>query len=155
VPADHDAIGAMTVAAYEPFLLGVEDGYRRQLRDAAGRDRDAELWVATPDDSDDILGNVTNCPAGSPWRELAGEGEGEFRMLAVSPAAQRQGVGQGLTEVVVQRCRDNGDRAIVLSSLEEMTGAHRIYARLGFERAPDLDWRPEPDVSLVAFRMEL
>ncbi len=92
-PEEYAEIGEVTIAAYEPFLVGAEDGYRDRLLDVAGRDREAEVWVATPDDSDEILGNVTVCPVGSPWRELAKDGEGEFRMLAVSPTAQGRGVG--------------------------------------------------------------
>ncbi len=61
---DLAAIGEVTVAAYEEYPEGDVDGYVEHLRDAARRDREAELWVATPDDSDEILGSVTVCPAG-------------------------------------------------------------------------------------------
>jgi ribosomal protein S18 acetylase RimI-like enzyme len=154
-PDDYEAIEAVTVAAYEEFLTGAEDNYRHRLADAPGRDRDAELWVAVADDTERVLGNVTICPEGSPWREIAKPGEGEFRMLAVAPDARRQGVGEALVHLVLGRLGDQGVRTVVLSSLEEMAGAHRIYRRLGFERAPDLDWRPVPDVSLIAFRKAL
>ena len=43
----------------------------------------------------------------------------------------------------------------MLSSLAEMTAAHRIYERQGFERVPDRDWSPVPGVDLIAFRKEL
>lgn len=154
-PDDHEAIGQVTIAAYEEFLEGAEDGYRAHLLDARARDGEAELWVATPDDSEQILGNVTICPEGSPWRELAKPGEGEFRMLAVAPAARRMGVGEALVQLVLSRFHEAGSRSIVLSSLPQMAGAHRIYLRAGFERAPDLDWQPVPDVSLIAFRKSL
>jgi ribosomal protein S18 acetylase RimI-like enzyme len=154
-PEEHAEIGAVTIAAYEPFLLGAEDDYRERLLDVAGRDREAEVWVATPDDSDEILGNVTVCPEGSAWRELALEGEGEFRMLAVAPSAQGRGVGRALTELVVERCRSEGASGIVLCSLPQMHAAHGIYERLGFRRDPALDWHPMPDVDLIAYRLEL
>lgn len=154
-PADYEAVGAVTLAAYEPFLLGAEDDYRHRLLDVATRDRDAEVWVATPDDSHGVLGNITICPEGSTYRELAAPGEGEFRMLAVAPTAQRQGVGLALVELALDRFRADGVRTVVLSSLDMMAGAHRIYDRLGFSRAPDQDWSPMPDVSLLAFRLEL
>lgn len=154
-PDDHKAIGQVTIAAYEEFLVGAEDGYRAHLLDARTRDDEAELWVATPDDSDQILGNVTICPEGSPWRELAKSGEGEFRMLAVSPNARRMGVGEALVQLVLNRFRGAGAHSVVLSSLPEMADAHRIYVRAGFERAPDRDWQPVPDVSLIAFRKSL
>ena len=43
----------------------------------------------------------------------------------------------------------------MISSLPDMAAAHRLYARLGFRRDPDLDWHPLPDVLLVAFRLDL
>jgi len=151
---DHAAIGEVTVAAYEQFLTGAEDFYVAHLRDAAARDREAELWVATADDGE-VLGSVTLCPAGSPWREIGSDDEAEFRMLAVSPTAQRRGVGSALMDLVERRAREDGARAIVLSSLADMTAAHRIYRRQGFERVPERDWSPADGVHLIAFRKEL
>ncbi len=46
--------------------------------------------------------------------------------------------------MVVDRFRAEGDRRVVLSSLDEMTTAHGLYERLGFVRAPERDWRPQP-----------
>lgn len=156
-PEEYAEIGAVTVAAYEEFLTGAEDNYRDRLRDAEARGRQAELWVATPDDDDGdaILGTVTICPEGSPWREVAQPGEGEFRMLAVSPDARGQGIGEALVDLVLSHFRERGARAVVMSSLNDMAGAHRIYERLGFERLPERDWRPLPEVSLIAFRKVL
>jgi len=152
-PADLDAAGEVTVAAYAEFTTGPDDHYVARLRDAARRDREAELWVAELDG--DIVGTVTITPEGSPWREIAQPGEGEFRMLAVEPSARRRGVGEALTQLVFDRFRDLGAHAIVLSSLAEMTSAHRVYQRLGFVRLPERDWSPVAGVHLIAFRVEL
>lgn len=154
-PGDLDTVGEVTVAAYADFTTGTEDDYVRHLRDAGRRDREAELWVATPDDSEEVLGTVTLCPPGSPWREIAQDGEGEFRMLGVAPQARGAGVGTALLEMAIQRFRDDGASTVVLSSLAEMVAAHRIYARAGFERLPERDWSPVEGVDLIAFRKEL
>ena len=154
-PEDHDEVGAVTLAAYEPFLLGVDDDYRTKLQDAATRDREALLWVAAPDDDDRILGTVTLCEDGSAWREIAGAEEGEFRMLAVAPSAAGRGVGTALTRLAVDHFRERGARRLVISSLDTMSAAHRMYARLGFRRAPHRDWRPAPHISLLALEKEL
>ncbi len=148
-------MGAVTLAAYEPFLTGAEDHYRERLSDVERRDREAEIWVATPDEEETILGNVTVCPSGSSWREISRDDEGEFRMLAVAPSAQGRGVGLALAEMVVERFRSEGARGIALSSLASMVGAHRVYDRLGFRRAPERDWSPAPGVQLLAFHKEL
>jgi ribosomal protein S18 acetylase RimI-like enzyme len=154
-PDDIAAVGEVTVAAYADFTAGDADGYVQHLRDAASRDREAELWVATPDDSDEILGTVTITPSGSPWREIARDGEGEFRMLAVAPAAQGRGVGTALVSLVLERFRADGARAVVMSTLPVMMAAHRIYERAGFVRDPDRDWSPLPGVDLISYRVDL
>ena len=151
-PEDLDAVGEVTVAAYADFT-GAEDDYVDRLRDAASRDREAELWLAELDGT--VVGTVTITLEGSPWREIGEPGEGEFRMLAVSPEARRRGVGEALTRLVFDRFRELGAHAIVLSSLAEMTAAHRVYERLGFVRLPDRDWSPVPGVHLIAYRVEL
>ena len=154
-PEDVAAVGEVTVAAYAEFISGDDDGYVRHLRDAATRDREAELWVATPDDSEEILGTVTITPAGSPWREIGRDGEGEFRMLAVSPAARGAGIGTALVDLVLERFRTDGASAVVMSTLAEMRAAHRVYERAGFERDPARDWSPVPGVDLLAYRLDL
>lgn len=150
---EHTLIGELTVAAYAGFTTGAEDLYVEHLRDVETRDREAEVWVA--EDEGIVTGTVTVAPEGSPWRELGKQGEGEFRMLAVAPEAQGRGVGEALVRHIVERFRDAGRSRVVLCSLEDMTAAHRIYRRLGFERAPELDWSPEEGVHLIAFALDL
>jgi len=152
-PGDLDAVGEITVAAYAEFTDGPDDYYLDLLRDAARRDREAELWVAEVDGV--VVGSVTIALPGSPWREIGTDEEGEFRMLAVSPDARRMGAGDALTRLVLDRCRELGFRRIVLSSLASMSSAHRIYERLGYRRIPDRDWSPQPDVHLIAFAKDL
>lgn len=152
-PEDLEAAGEVTVAAYAEFTHGPDDHYIALLRDAARRDREAELWIAARDG--EVLGTVTIALPGSPWREIGADDEGEFRMLAVSPGARRRGVGEALTRLVLDRFRELGFRGIVLSSLAQMTAAHRVYERHGFRRAPERDWSPVPGVDLIAFVAEL
>ena len=150
-------IGELTVAAYAADgVLGDDDPYADHLRDAVTRAREAELYVAVLEDHPDtVAGTVTFCPQGSAWSELAGPGEGEFRMLAVAPEARRRGVAQALVGVCLQRSTELGYSAVVLSSLPAQQPAHRVYERLGFWRTPDLDWSPAEGVDLLAFRKDL
>jgi ribosomal protein S18 acetylase RimI-like enzyme len=151
--SEHGAVGELTVAAYSPFTEGPRDPYVDTLRDAAGRAEQADLWVAVEEGV--LIGTVTDPPPGSRYREIGGADEGEFRMLAVAPSAQGRGVGRALVEFLLERYRERGYRGVVLSTLAEMSAAHRVYELLGFRRTPELDWSPLPGVSLIAFRLDL
>jgi ribosomal protein S18 acetylase RimI-like enzyme len=152
-PAELTEVGELTMAAYAPFTLGPHDPYVATLRDAAGRAERADLWVAVEDGV--LVGTVTDPPPGSRYREIGGADEGEFRMLAVAPTAQGRGVGRALVEFLLGRYRERGYRGVVLSTLAEMSAAHRVYEQLGFRRTPELDWSPLPGVSLISFRLDL
>ncbi|WP_374455740.1 GNAT family N-acetyltransferase [Nocardioides sp.] len=148
-PDEHVAAGDVCVAAYEPFLTGAEDDYRERLHDVATRDAEAEVWVAV--DAGRVVGNVTFCRPGTPWREIARDDEGEFRMLAVDPSAQGAGAGTALARLCEEQARAEGATGMALSSLATMTSAHRVYGRLGYTRDPSRDWSPLPGVDLIAF----
>jgi ribosomal protein S18 acetylase RimI-like enzyme len=155
-PEDYEAIGAITVAAYQPQLNEASSSYAQQLANAEARDRQAELWVAVGPDDREVLGTVTICREGSPYREVAVADEGEFRMLAVAPQAQGQGVGEALVRHVIDRFREEGATAVVMSTNARGTApAQRLYQRLGFVRCPERDWSPMPGVELIVYRLEL
>jgi ribosomal protein S18 acetylase RimI-like enzyme len=129
--------------------MSADDPYYDVLRDAASRAREADLWVAT-DEGGVLLGTVTWCPPGSSYRELAGPEESEFRTLAVAPAGRGQGVGEVLVRHCIQLATEAGSRAVVISTAQWMSSAHRLYRRLGFVPVPERDWSPRPDVRLLA-----
>ncbi|WP_158887454.1 GNAT family N-acetyltransferase [Amycolatopsis anabasis] len=155
-PGELAEIGEITVAAYrgEGFLDGAEAGYAEKLRDTEARARDAELLAAV-DAEGVVLGSVTVVRPGTALAEISREGELEFRMLSVAPAARGRGVGEALTRAVLSRAQELGAHQVVLSSLDKMTTAHRLYERLGFTRLPERDWGPEPHVRLLAYAFPL
>lgn len=148
---EHDAVGRITLDAYvADGFLTADDPYATHLLAAADRAANAELWVADRDGH--LVGTVTYCPPGSAYREISRAGQGEFRMLAVPPAARGQGVAKALVAHCFERSRTLGFGDLVLCSMDRMTSAHALYATFGFTRAPELDFTPEPDVQLLAFR---
>jgi ribosomal protein S18 acetylase RimI-like enzyme len=153
-PEELEAVGELTAAAYLDDGLRPSEEYLRKLRDARHRADHAELLAATAADGT-LLGSVTFAPPGSPYRELAGPDEGEFRMLAVASSARRRGVAEALVRTCLDRARGLGMRRVVISSNRNMAAAHRLYARLGFVRAPERDWEPIPGVWLWALTVEL
>jgi ribosomal protein S18 acetylase RimI-like enzyme len=151
-PSEHAELGELCVRAYRA-LGSVSDSYAERLRDVAGRAQTARVLAAVDDAA--VLGCVTLILDGGPWGEIAGPDEGEFRMLAVDPAAQGRGAGAALVRACIDGARSAGRARLVLSSATDMTAAHRLYERLGFARAPARDWRPVPHVQLLAYELAL
>jgi GNAT superfamily N-acetyltransferase len=149
---EHARLGEICVAAYAQDGLG-PTGYDAVLRDVAGRAATADVLVA--EDGGELLGTVTLMLERGPLTEIATADEGEFRMLAVTPAAQGRGAGTALVRACADAARERGHRALVCSSQDRMLAAHRLYARLGFVRDPARDWSPVPGVRLLAFALAL
>ncbi len=156
-PDDYPDIGRLTVAAYRATgQLGDETrGYRQVLLDVAGRAAEGTVLVAVDPQSDQPLGAVTFVLPGSRYSELAGDGEAEFRMLAVDPAAQGGGVGRLLVDECLRRAAAAGCAAVVLCYRDFVTSAQRLYTAMGFERIPERDWEPVPGVRLLGMRAVL
>ncbi|MEV5593083.1 GNAT family N-acetyltransferase [Streptomyces sp. NPDC052496] len=156
-PAEFDAIGALLVAAYAAdglLAFGADDPYTGKLRDVAHRAGHAEVLTAVDADGT-VLGAVTFAAPSSPYAEIAGPDEGEFRMLAVAPAGRGRGIGEALVRACMDRARSLGLSRMVLSALPTVENAHRVYGRLGFTRIPERDWDPVPGVRLWAFSADL
>lgn len=145
-------LGAITVSTYRALIPELdEDGYATELADVARRVREAVVLVAL--DGDDLLGGLTHVPdEHNPFAETDVPDAASIRMLAVDPAAQGRGVGEALVRASLARAAADGRAEVVLHSTTAMTTAHRLYRRLGFVRAEELDWYPEPDFLLMGFR---
>ncbi|MEV3855108.1 GNAT family N-acetyltransferase [Streptomyces sp. NPDC050095] len=156
-PEEYARLGEISAAAYLDsglLVFGEADWYAAELRDVAARARQAEVLVAVQ--GDEVLGGVTYVPGHDhPYAELARPGEAEFRMLAVAAEARGQGAGEALVRAVVERARAAGLDAVVLSTQPVATASHRLYERVGFVRAAARDWAPVPEVTLLAYVLDL
>lgn len=155
--ADYPVAGEICVNAYrdDGQLDGGSHDYAAVLRDVARRANHAEIMVAEHGDTGDLVGCVTFALADTEYAELSRPGEGEFRMLAVDPAAQGRGVGKALAQACVQRATELGLRALVICSRDYNKRAISMYEKIGFHRVPELDWSPYPGVDLLALRLDL
>ncbi|HET9141340.1 GNAT family N-acetyltransferase [Actinophytocola sp.] len=152
-----DATGALTLRAYQAddyFATGVPSSYADTLADARSRYDHAELLVAV-DGDERLLGTVTVARPGTRYSEVSRDGELEFRMLAVDPAARRRGVGEALVRAVLDRARELDLVSAVLCCQERMPALHRLYERLGFRRLPERDWNPVPAVRLIVYAIDV
>jgi GNAT superfamily N-acetyltransferase len=153
-PEEYELIGALTLEAYtDDGFVPEGSSYGAALSDARTRAERAELYVAATEC--ELLGTVTFCLPGSTLAEISRDGETEFRMLAVAPTARGRGVAARLVAAMVARSRELSAQRVVICSAEDMTTAHRLYARCGFRRVPERDWCPMPHIPLLAFALEL
>ena len=117
----------------------------------------AQLLVAL-DEADRLLGGVVY------FGDMAQYGSGGIagtlthasgiRLLGVAPAARGLGVGRALTGACIQRARERGHARVVLHTTRAMQVAWGMYERLGFERAPELDFM-QGDLAVFGFCLAL
>ena len=155
---EYERAGEVTAEAYLASYGGLSNQYVSSLRDVAGRVDDGDVWVAV-DAGGDILGTVWVARAGKPLAEMAQPGETDFRQLAVAPSARGRGIGEALTRHVIDLARQRGSHRVVMNSGPEMTGAHALYAKLGFQRLSEREglWEVQPGrwIELYAFGYDL
>jgi len=147
-------LGELIVSAYSS--QGPLSGeYAETLRDVASRVREASVLVAVNGDGR-VLGGVTYVDSpDNVYAEFTAPDDSAFRMLAVDPTNQGGGVGRALVEAVIERARQDGKRRLTLLTAPWMEAAHRLYARLGFVPAPELDKVVESGLRLRGFALEL
>jgi len=148
-PDEFEALGRLLVDVYaqlEGFPKPDEQPrYYALLADigAFTRKPQAQLLVAL-DEGDRLLGGVVY------FGDMAHYGSGGsagtlthasgIRLLGVAAVARGMGVGRALTEACIQRARERGHACVVLHTTRAMRVAWSMYERLGFQRAPALDF---------------
>ncbi|WP_411375761.1 GNAT family N-acetyltransferase [Arthrobacter sp. MPF02] len=156
VPADFPEVRRITRDAYlRAGHFKADHPYMGVLEDVEHRAEHAQVWVGEVAGA--VAAAVTLTFAGQPYSEIAGDGELEFRMLAVDPANQGGGMGRAVVREIVEHAQGlPGIEAISITSATFMERAHALYESLGFRRVPERDWYvPGEDVLLWVFRLEL
>ncbi|WOF23174.1 GNAT family N-acetyltransferase [Microbacterium betulae] len=156
---EYEEAGRVTAEAYRASYGLLSAGYDASLRDVAGRVGLGEVWVAVDDADGAILGSVWVARPNRRLSDLALPGETDFRQLAVAPEARGRGVGEALTRHVVELARRRGSHRVVMNSGPQMTGAHALYAKLGFRRLHEREGATEVEpgrfIELLAFGYDL
>ena len=159
-PNDREAIKAVTLAAYQEYATLMQahwEIYRQNIVATLADIQPAAQLVA--DQAGQLVGTVLLYPAGTivanPGNEPITLPWPEVRLLAVSPTARGQGVGAALMQECMRRARQSGARVLTLHTTDIMQSALRLYTRLGFQRAPELDFQPAPEVTIKGFSLRL
>ena len=156
---DLDAIRELTLSAYREYAATMPEhweGYRQGILNTLSHPEPAEQIVAEEEGA--IVGTVLLYPAGSvfssPNRSPVTLAWPEMRLLAVGPAARGSGIGSLLVHECLRRARNSGAEALTLHTSDIMQVAMRMYERIGFKRAPELDFHPAPELTIKGFRFD-
>lgn len=127
----------LTHAAYiAAGHIAPESDYAVTLTDIPARAHG--LYVAEVDGQ--VAGSVNIAPSPSGTTEVAYDNELEFRMLAVHPDFQGQGIGRALVTYALDIARTRNADAVAITTMASMTTAQAMYHAMGFQRAPQRDW---------------
>jgi len=133
------------------------EGYRAEIRDTRRRAAVAAQLVA--DAEGDLLGAVSYYPPGMMHYDegelAAPENWSGIRLLGVAPAARGRRIGRMLTEACIDRARADRAAGIMLHTTVLMEIARGLYERMGFQRAPELDFSPIEDSDFVVMGYRL
>ena len=163
-PSEIEAARSVLNAAYSQYQPMFPEGnwvpYVADILDIEGRSDVSELLIAERKGA--IVGCVSFYPPGAqmsyPSDEFSQHWPREWaaiRLLAVDPSARGEGIGRALAQVCIERSVAAGAPAIGLHTTKEMAVAQSMYGRMGFERAPEFDFRPGPTVLVEGYRLVL
>jgi len=157
--ADRDAIRALTLSAYSEYAHVMEPDAWAGLSAAvkAALDSSDPMERIVADDDGTLIGSVLLYPASArAYGDLASvANDPELRLLAVALDARGRGVGRALVDECVRRAREAGASALGLHTSKSMAAAIQLYQRMGFERAPELDFQPPGAEVVWGFRLKL
>lgn len=134
--------------------------YQADILDLEGRADASELLVAEM--FDEVVACVSYYPPGSEvaypsptFSERWPVEWAAFRLLAVHPTARHLGAGRRLTEACIRRAGSFGAPVVALHTTAPMKIAREMYERMGFERIPEYDFQPSPEILVEAYRLLL
>jgi len=152
-PDEYPAVGELVVDVYRTIIPGLDE-YADELRSVAARIKAGVLvWVA--EDGGALAGTVSYVPGPGEYAEFNNPRGAGIRMLAVLPEFQGRGIGEALVRACLERARADRRQRVYLDTTEWMGTAQRLYQRIGFARAPELDWEPATGVKLRKYVYEL
>jgi GNAT superfamily N-acetyltransferase len=158
---DQEAIRDVTLSAYEEYAAKMPpdawEEYRANIVSTLADVKPAEQIVA--EQSGRVVGSVLLYPAGT-FVHVPDDAPivlefPEVRLLAVAPKARGQGIGTALMQECIRRARVAGVPILTLHTTDMMEVGMRMYERLGFQRAPEIDFYPAENVVVKGYRFDL
>lgn len=75
-----------------------------------------------------------------------------FRLLAVDPQARGQGIGKMLSKACISKAKQQKQTQLIIHTTDAMQVAWSMYEKLGFTRAPGLDFNQQ-GLPVYGFRL--
>jgi GNAT superfamily N-acetyltransferase len=156
---ERDAIAALTRLAYAEIERVMEPSAWHAFSDAMesglAADGPAERIVAEEDGA--LVGGAMLYPASSNAYADEGRRVGwpEVRLVAVCPDRRGRGIARALMDECIRRARMADADAIGLHTSRSFRTAIQMYTTMGFERAPEHDFRPPGAEVVEAYRLTL
>ena len=162
-PAEHDALGRLMVQVYsslDGFPTPLEQPHYYELLANIGRfaERPGARVLVAVNGEGALAGGVVY------FEDMTQYGSGGIattitdasgiRLLGVDPRFRGGGVGKALTIACIQLARDAGHREVILHTTAPMQVAWKMYERLGFVRAEELDFLQE-GYPVLGFRLPI
>jgi GNAT superfamily N-acetyltransferase len=153
-----DQVADLLKKAYSQYESYIPDAswkdYLENIIDVRSRLPEADLIVAEVDGR--LAGTVTlylkyNTPPMEGWPQ----GWAGIRLLAVHPDYRGRRISRALMEECIRRCRKQGIKTMALHTADIMHVAMSLYEKMGFQRIPEFDFHPRPDVVVKAYRLDL
>lgn len=102
------------------------------------------------------LARIDDAPVGCGMARTFAPGTAEIKRLFVRPEARGSGAGRALMSALIDTCRANGFRRILLDTGRALETATRLYLALGFRRrGPYSVLPPEVTARMFFFEMDL
>ncbi len=89
-----------------------------------------------------------------PLTHQAQRGQRHRQLLNQQGQHGGRGVGAALTRECLRRAQQAGATAVTLHTTDMMRVAQGMYVRMGFERAPEIDFQPAPGITIKGYRFE-
>ncbi|MCX5893651.1 MAG: GNAT family N-acetyltransferase, partial [Deltaproteobacteria bacterium] len=154
-PGELEAVEALVKGAYREFReLVPAEGWEHWMASITEAVRSGEGLLLVAESEGAILGAVQFFSDASRSRQGHWPaGAATIRLLAVRPEARGRGLGTMLTQECLRRARTLKIPTIYLYTGRFMLAAQHIYAKLGFQRAPEYD--PQQQPGPIAYLVDL
>nr|WP_299485852.1 helix-turn-helix domain-containing GNAT family N-acetyltransferase [uncultured Allomuricauda sp.] len=162
-PTEHRYIGQLMIEVYaglEGFPNETEQpAYYQTLKNIGDftKKPEVELLVAVTAKGEIIggvlyFGNMNYY--GSGGAAPSEKNASGFRLLAVHPNGRGLGVGKALSLACIQKAKEKKHKNVIIHTTEFMKVAWKMYERLGFKRAVDLDFL-QGKLKVYGFRLKV